>query len=87
MPAVQVSKDELKKLFVHGVPPTAQPADLLQFFEACTCACPAVEGDLTERRGKSFSVALQQCAQGCLQPINVQCKITTGFHSWSSPLI
>lgn len=49
--ALQVSKDDLKKLFVHGIPPSAQPVDLLQLFEACTCACPIVEGDMKDRRG------------------------------------
>ncbi len=47
----QVAKEDLRKLFVHGVPQTAQPHDLLQLFEACTCARPSVEGDLRERRG------------------------------------
>lgn len=49
--ALQVSKDDLKKLFIHGIPPSAQPCDVLQLFEACTCACPTVEGDVRDRRG------------------------------------
>lgn len=48
---LQVSKEDLKKLFIHGIPPSAQPVDLLQLFEACTCACPTVEGDMRDRRG------------------------------------
>ena len=47
----QVAKEDLRKLFIHGVPQSAQPADLLQLFEACTCAHPTVEGDMKERRG------------------------------------
>ena len=47
----QVSKDELKKLFVHSIPETSQPADLLQLFAACTCAKPEFEGDTKERKG------------------------------------
>ena len=51
---MQVPKEDLRKLFIHGVPQSAQPADLLQLFEACTCARPAVEGDMKERRGMLF---------------------------------
>ncbi len=47
----QVAKEDLRKLFIHGIPQSAQPADLLQLFEACTCAHPTVEGDMKERRG------------------------------------
>ena len=47
----QVAKEDLRKLFVHGVPQTAEPSDLLQLFEACPCARPAVEGELQERKG------------------------------------
>lgn len=51
MHALQVSKSDLKKLFVHSIPSAAQPADLLHLFEACTCACPTVEGNMKDRRG------------------------------------
>ena len=47
----QVAKEDLRKLFVHGVPQTAESSDLLQLFEACPCARPAVEGELQERKG------------------------------------
>ncbi|KAL0053990.1 hypothetical protein WJX82_002016 [Trebouxia sp. C0006] len=50
-PEIKVAKEDLRKLFIHGVPQSAQPADLLQLFEACTCAHPTVEGDMKERRG------------------------------------
>ena len=61
----QVSKDDLKKLFVHGIPPSAQPADLLQLFEACTCACPTVEGDTRDRRGIPCNLSLS-CRCSCV---------------------
>ena len=75
---MQVSKDELKKLFVHGIPATAQPADLLHLFDSCTCACPAVQADLKERRGGSFSIVPQQCVKGFVLAINAQCTNTSG---------
>ncbi|KAL3156616.1 hypothetical protein ABBQ38_000903 [Trebouxia sp. C0009 RCD-2024] len=50
-PQIKVSKSDLKKLFVHSIPSAAQPADLLHLFEACTCACPTVEGNMKDRRG------------------------------------
>ncbi|DBA67637.1 TPA: hypothetical protein ACH3X2_001233 [Trebouxia sp. C0005] len=50
-PEIKVAKEDLRKLFIHGVPQSAQPTDLLQLFEACTCAHPVVEGDMKERRG------------------------------------
>ena len=48
---LQVPKEELKKLFVHSVPQSAEPADLLQLFEPCTCARPVIEGDMKNRKG------------------------------------
>ena len=62
----QVSKDDLKKLFVHGVPPSVQPADLLQLFEACTCACPSVEGNMQDRRGESGLLCLLHLSAGLM---------------------
>ena len=46
-----MSKDELKKLFVHSIPESALPADLLQLFAACTCARPEFEGSTKDRKG------------------------------------
>lgn len=65
MHALQVSKSDLKKLFVHSIPSAAQPADLLHLFEACTCACPTVEGNMKDRRGMLSQLSVITGNSGC----------------------